>query len=131
MVSPSKRQFTSPQKPSPPDDFDTTSQDSGYSESGKKVDEDCFSVPISCAPRKLNLDLSPAKTQLAVSPVKPVTVVSSSTLSSTAGSNGTAVTITSTPSTTKVTTTNDTPAERGRPFKSSHHSPRVKRMMPS
>lgn len=40
MVSPSKRQLTSPQKPSPPDDFDTTSQDSGYSESGKKVEED-------------------------------------------------------------------------------------------
>uniref|UniRef100_A0A0P4WIA6 M-phase inducer phosphatase n=1 Tax=Scylla olivacea TaxID=85551 RepID=A0A0P4WIA6_SCYOL len=122
MVSPSKRQFTSPQKPSPPDDFDTTSQDSGYSESGKKVDEDCFSVPISCAPRKLNLDLSPAKTQLAVSPVKPVTVVTSTTLSSTAGSNATAVTTTTATTTiATVTTTQEAPTdastEGGRPFK--------------
>nr|XP_045590164.1 M-phase inducer phosphatase-like [Procambarus clarkii]XP_045590165.1 M-phase inducer phosphatase-like [Procambarus clarkii] len=75
LVSPSKRLFTSPHKPSPPDDFDTNSQDSGYSESGKKLD-DCFSVPVSCAPRKLNLDLSPPKPRLALSPVKPVTVVS-------------------------------------------------------
>ncbi|XP_063865385.1 uncharacterized protein LOC135103271 [Scylla paramamosain] len=106
----------------PPDNFDITSQDSGYSESGKKVDEDCFSVPISCAPRKLNLDLSPAKTQLAVSPVKPVTVVTSTTLSSTAGSNATAVTTTTATTTiTTVTTTQEAPTdastEGGRPFK--------------
>lgn len=117
MVSPSKRQFTSPQKPSPPDDFDTTSQDSGYSESGKKVDEDCFSVPISCAPRKLNLDLSPAKTHLAVSPGKPSTI-----LSSAASSNVLLpTTTTASPSTTTVTTADDSPAdasaEGGRPFK--------------
>ncbi|KAG0710564.1 M-phase inducer phosphatase [Chionoecetes opilio] len=80
MVSPSKRQFTSPQKPSPPDDFDTTSQDSGYSDlSGKKVEEDCFSVPISCAPRKLNLDLSPPKAQKAVSPLRPSAAAPSTT----------------------------------------------------
>lgn len=78
MVSPSKRMFISPQKPSPPEDFDCNSQDSGYSESGKKVDDDCFSVPISCAPRKLNLDLSPLKSRVAVSHVKSVASVSSS-----------------------------------------------------
>lgn len=92
MVSPSKRQLTSPQKPSPPDDFDTTSQDSGYSESGKKAEEDCFSVPISCAPRKLNLDLSPPKTRVAISPLKPVTVVSSTTVSSVVGPTTTTTT---------------------------------------
>lgn len=40
MLSPSKRVFVSPPKPSPPEDFDTNSQDSGYSESGKKIDDD-------------------------------------------------------------------------------------------
>lgn len=94
LVSPSKRVFSSPHKPSPPEDFDTNSQDSGYSESGKKLEDDCFSVPVSCAPRKLNLDLSPAKPQTMVSPVKPVaaltTVFSSTTstpVSSTASSS--------------------------------------------
>lgn len=62
-ISPSKRQSNTPRKPSPPEDFDTNSQDSGYSESGKKLDEECFSVPVNCAPRKLDLDLSPAKSQ--------------------------------------------------------------------
>lgn len=91
MVSPSKRQLTSPQKPSTPDDFDTTSQDSGYSESGKKVEEDCFSVPISCAPRKLNLDLSPPKAKVAVSPLKPVSVVPSTTTSTSVSSSSSPV----------------------------------------
>jgi len=63
-VSPSKRQSNTPHKPSPPEDYDTNSQDSGYSESGKKVDEECFSVPVTVAPRKLNLDLSPPKSQI-------------------------------------------------------------------
>ncbi|CAL4105551.1 unnamed protein product, partial [Meganyctiphanes norvegica] len=71
-VSPSKRQSNTPHKPSPPEDFDTNSQDSGYSESGKKVDDECFSVPVTCAPRKLNLDLSPPKSQIALSPPKAI-----------------------------------------------------------
>ncbi|XP_042219711.1 M-phase inducer phosphatase-like [Homarus americanus] len=77
LVSPSKRVFTSPPKPSPPDDFDSNSHDSGYSESGKKMEGDCFSVPVSCAPRKLNLDLSPPKPRM-ISPVKSVSTVVSS-----------------------------------------------------
>lgn len=101
-MSPSKRVFNSPHKPSPPEDFDTNSQDSGYSESGKKLEDDCFSVPVSCAPRKLNLDLSPAKPQTMVSPVKPVaslTTVFSSTTS------------------TPVSSTTDSSEDRRRPFR--------------
>lgn len=71
-ISPSKRQSNTPNKPSPPEDYDTNSQDSGYSESGKKVDEECFNVPVTCAPRKLNLDLSPPKSQIALSPLKAI-----------------------------------------------------------
>ncbi|XP_068206153.1 M-phase inducer phosphatase-like [Palaemon carinicauda] len=67
MISPTKLVLSSPQKPSPPDDFDTNSQDSGYSESGKKLEDACFSAPVSCAPRKLNLDLSPPKPRTLVS----------------------------------------------------------------
>lgn len=71
-VSPSKRQSNTPHKPSPPEDYDTNSQDSGYSESGKKVDDECFSVPVTVAPRKLNLDLSPPKSQIVLSPLKTI-----------------------------------------------------------
>lgn len=74
MISPTKQVFSSPHKPSPPDDFDTNSQDSGYSESGKKFEDTCFSVPVSCAPRKLNLDLSPPKVKTVLSPLKLRTV---------------------------------------------------------
>ncbi|XP_076043167.1 M-phase inducer phosphatase-like [Oratosquilla oratoria] len=80
LLSPSKRlsiraQFTSPPKKLEvplPDDFDTNSQDSGYSESGKKYEDSGFSVPVTCAPRKLNLDFSPPKSVAghSVSPVK-------------------------------------------------------------
>lgn len=41
-----------------------------------------FSVPVSCAPRKLNLDLSPPKSRAVVSPVKPLTTGSSTTTTS-------------------------------------------------
>lgn len=80
MISPNKLVLSSPRKPSPPEDFDTNSQDSGYSESGKKVDDNCFSVPVSCAPRKLNLDLSPPKVRTLVSPSKISTCTTTTTL---------------------------------------------------
>ncbi|XP_042872945.1 M-phase inducer phosphatase-like isoform X2 [Penaeus japonicus] len=103
LVSPSKRVFNSPHKPSPPEDFDTNSQDSGYSESGKKLEDDCFSVPVSCAPRKLNLDLSPAKPQPMVSPVKPLSTLT---------------TIFSSTTSTPVSSTSDSSSEdRRRPFR--------------
>lgn len=58
-ISPARREHRSPlENPTPPDEYDSNSRDSGYSESGKK--RDGFSVPRSCAPtRKLNLDMSP------------------------------------------------------------------------
>ncbi|KAL7639694.1 UNVERIFIED_CONTAM: hypothetical protein RMT77_010198 [Armadillidium vulgare] len=58
-ISPARRVHLSPLKnPTPPDEYDSNSRDSGYSESGKK--RDGFNVPRSCAPsRRLNLDMSP------------------------------------------------------------------------
>ncbi|XP_071542341.1 M-phase inducer phosphatase-like isoform X2 [Panulirus ornatus] len=104
LVSPSKRVLTSPHKPSPPDDCDTNSQDSGYSESSKKLDVDCFSVPVSCAPRKLNLDLSPPKPLPIISPVKSVAIISSP------------VTVFSTATSTPITSSHDS-TEGRKPFR--------------
>lgn len=78
VVSPFKINSNTPNKLNAPEDCDASSQDSGYS-SEKKYDGRPVSMDIECAPRKLNLDLSPPKSKILQTLVK--TTTSESTLS--------------------------------------------------
>ncbi|CAL4117793.1 unnamed protein product [Meganyctiphanes norvegica] len=62
IFSPSKIHSNTPDKINTPEDCDASSQDSGYS-SEKKYDGRNLCIPMECAPRKLNLDLSPPKSK--------------------------------------------------------------------
>lgn len=78
MVLPCQKHVFSSQD-SISDDSGTSSHDSGYCESGKKIEDDSYITPVGSAPVKIKCRLSQSKTWMSLSPMKQVSVVSSTT----------------------------------------------------